>query len=270
MHCACRTGVGRCGGTLKSWSTRLRLASAISTGQVPCADDDGSGFPVVEAVLSSSVSLVRVLVVDDHVMFATSLGMALSQEFDLAVVGTAGSLAEARRWVATDAPDVLVIDHRLPDGFGVEAIPELKRLAPHMRIVLMSAAVDDAALVSAVENGASGFLSKSASLDELVQAVRAAAAGEVLVSPALLARLLPRLSRERHGIGSELTPREVEALELLAEGLTNSAIAERLGISVNTVRNHIQNVLAKLGVHSKLEALSVAVREGIIVPSGGR
>jgi DNA-binding NarL/FixJ family response regulator len=212
--------------------------------------------------------VIRVLVVDDHSMFATSLALALEQEPGLTVLGTAATLGEARSWVATGPPDVLLIDHRLPDGLGVQAIPELKRLAPQMRIVLMSAAVDDAALVAAIENGASGFLSKSATVEDLVQAIRAAAAGEVLVSPALLARLLPRLSRDRLGLGTELTPREVEVLEVLSMGLSNSGIARELGISVNTVRNHVQNVLTKLGVHSKLEALAVAVREGIIDPGG--
>jgi DNA-binding NarL/FixJ family response regulator len=221
---------------------------------------------VVEAVVIPDV--VRILVVDDHVMFATSLALALEQEPGLSVLGTASTLAEARRWVATSPPDVLLIDHRLPDGYGVAALPELKRLAPAMRVVLMSASVDDAALVRAIESGAAGFLSKSASIDELVHAIRSAAAGEVLVSPALLARLLPRLSRDRLGIGTELTPREVEVLEVLAGGLSNSDIAAELGISVNTVRNHVQNILAKLSVHSKLEALAVAVREGIIDPAG--
>ena len=211
---------------------------------------------------------VRILVVDDHSMFATSLGLALEREPGLVVLGTASTLAEARRWVATTPPDVLLIDHRLPDGLGGQALPELKALAPQMRVVLMSAAVDDTALVQAIENGAAGFLSKSATVEELVQAIRAAAAGEVLVSPALLARLLPRLSRDHVGAGPDLTPREVEVLEVLSGGLSNADIAAELGISVNTVRNHVQNVLAKLGVHSKLEALAVAVREGIIDPVG--
>jgi DNA-binding NarL/FixJ family response regulator len=211
---------------------------------------------------------VRILVVDDHQMFATSLALALEQESGLTVVGTAGSLGDARRQMLVEAPDVLLIDHRLPDGYGVQALPELKRLAPQMRIVLMSASVEDAALVQAIENGASGFLSKTATVEELVQAIRAAAAGEVLVSPALLARLLPRLSRDRLGVGTELTPREIEVLEVLAHGLSNSDIAAELGISVNTVRNHVQNILAKLSVHSKLEALALAVREGIIDPAG--
>jgi DNA-binding NarL/FixJ family response regulator len=209
---------------------------------------------------------VCVLVVDDHAMFADSVALALSQQPDLCVTGTARTLAEARVRVVADGPDVVLLDQRLPDGSGVGALTDLKRLAPATRIVLMSAAVSDSALVTALEGGASGFLSKSATVDDLVAAIHAAATGEVLVSPALLARLLPRLRRERSGVGSDLTPREIEVLGLLADGRSNAAIADDLGISVNTVRNHMQNVLAKLGVHSKLEALAVAVREGILTP----
>jgi len=210
---------------------------------------------------------VRILVVDDHEMFASSLALALDHEQGLHVVGTAATLSQARKMLISLGPDLLLIDHRLPDGFGAAALPEFKRRCPAVRVVLMSAAVDDAALVSAIENGASGFLSKSASMDELVAALRAAAAGEVLVSPALLARLLPRLRRDGRHSRADLTPREVEIVEAFARGLTNNDIAAELGISVNTVRNHVQNLLAKLGVHSKLEALAVAVREGIIAPA---
>ena len=217
-------------------------------------------------LLHAPTTLIRVLVVDDHAMFATSISMALSQDPQLEVLGTAQTIAGARTWVATQPPDVLLIDHRLPDGYGADVVPELKRACPTMKVVLMSAAVDDIALVAAIENGASGFLSKSATVDELIHALKSAAAGEILVSPALLARLLPRLSRERRGGGINLTQREVEVLQVLAEGASNAAIAERLGISLNTVRNHVQSILAKLSVHSKLEALAAAVRQGIIRP----
>jgi DNA-binding NarL/FixJ family response regulator len=123
-------------------------------------------------------------------------------------------------------------------------------------------------LVAATEAGCAGFVLKTSPLDELVAAVRTAAAGEMLVSTALLARLLSRLRHERDAPDSVLTAREREILQLIAEGLTNAAISARLFISVNTVRNHVQNVLAKLGVHSKLEALSVAIRDGLITPTG--
>jgi len=120
-------------------------------------------------------------------------------------------------------------------------------------------------LVQAIEAGASGFVSKTRSLDEVTSAVRAAASGEALISPEMLARLLPRLGRAGTAARpQELTEREREVLVLLADGLTNAAIAERLVVSVHTVRNHIANLSAKLGAHSKLEALSIAVREGLL------
>ncbi len=210
---------------------------------------------------------IRVLVVDDHHMVAASVAMALEQQPDIEVVGTVGTIAAALAFVASDPPDVLLLDHRLPDGLGVEEIPRLKSLAPSTKIVVVTAASDDSTLVAATEAGCSGFLSKTGKVEELVSAVRAAAAGEVLVSPALLSRLLQRLHRTQRGVGSDLTPRELEVLVLIAEGLGNAAIAERLGVSVNTVRNHVANISAKLSVHSKLEALAVAVREGLL-PAG--
>ncbi|NHC12195.1 response regulator [Motilibacter deserti] len=210
---------------------------------------------------------IRVLVVDDHEMVASSVALVLEQEPDIEVVGIVGTLAAARERVALDPPDVVLLDHRLPDGRGVDEIPRVKQIAPSAKIVVVTAATDDATLVAATEAGCSGFLSKSGKVDDLVAAVRAASVGEVLVSPALLSRLLPRLHRVQRGLGSDLTPRELEVLVLIAEGLGNAAIGERLSVSVNTVRNHVANILAKLGVHSKLEALAVAVREGLLPTS---
>ena len=209
---------------------------------------------------------IRVLVVDDHEMFATSLALALDQEPDLEVCATAHSLASARAMLAVDPPQVVLLDQRLPDGLGVDAIPELKRLAPSVRIVMLTASTDDSTLMAATEASCSGFLTKTSSVDELVGAVRAAAAGEVLMPPALLSRLLRRINRNHRGIGADLTARELEVLRLIANGSTNAMIGEQLGVSVNTVRNHVQNLLNKLGVHSKLEALSVAMREGLLRP----
>jgi DNA-binding NarL/FixJ family response regulator len=214
------------------------------------------------------VDPVRLLIVDDHDMFADSLRLALSAEPDLVVVGTASTLALARAMVVTTRPDVVLLDHRLPDGLGVDSIAELKTLRPDTKIVVLTAAAEDAMLVTATEAGCAGFILKTSPLDELVAAVRTAAAGEIMVSSDLLGRLLNRLHHQYVRPAHELTAREREILELIAEGLTNSAIATRLFISVNTVRNHVQNVLSKLDAHSKLEALSVAIREGLIEPPG--
>jgi DNA-binding NarL/FixJ family response regulator len=164
---------------------------------------------------------------------------------------------------------VVLLDHRLPDGLGVDSIAELKALRPSAKIVVLTAAAEDSMLVTATEAGCAGFILKTSPLDELVAAVRTAAAGEIMVSSDLLARLLNRLHHRYEEPAHDLTTREREILELIAEGLTNGAIAKRLFISVNTVRNHVQNILAKLDAHSKLEALSIAIRDGLINPPGG-
>jgi DNA-binding NarL/FixJ family response regulator len=209
-------------------------------------------------------SPVRVLIVDDHEVLASSLAMVLDDQPDLKSVGVAGSLEKARVMIPTTAPDVILLDHRLPDGDGVAAIGDLRALRPSAQIVVLTASAADHVLVAAIEAGASGFVSKSRSLDELTAAVRAAATGEAVISPEMLARLLPRLQRHGRPRPSDLTEREREVLGLLADGLSNAAIAEQLFVSVHTVRNHIANLSAKLGAHSKLEVLSIAVRDGLI------
>jgi DNA-binding NarL/FixJ family response regulator len=206
---------------------------------------------------------VRVLIVDDHQMFATSLAQALHSESDLRVVGQGTSIAEARDLMASTAPDVVLLDHRLPDGDGVGAIPDLHRIRPSVKIVVLTAATSDRLLVTAMEAGAAGFIAKTQRLDDVINGVRAVAQGESVVSAKLLTRLLPRLHRQSGG-GAELTEREREILDLLARGLSNADIAQQLTISVHTVRNHVANLSAKLGAHSKLEALSIAVRQGLI------
>ena len=209
-------------------------------------------------------SPVRVLIVDDHEVLAASLAMVLEAEPDLKSVGVAGTLEKARSMVVSTTPDVILLDHRLPDGDGVAAIGELRRLRPSAQVVVLTASAADHVLVAAIEAGASGFVSKTRSLDELTSAVRAAATGEAVISPEMLARLLPRLQRSGRARHNDLTEREREVLGLLADGLSNAAIAEQLFVSVHTVRNHIANLSAKLGAHSKLEALSIAVRDGLL------
>jgi DNA-binding NarL/FixJ family response regulator len=205
-----------------------------------------------------------VLLVDDHHLFTSSLKAVLEVEPDLVVVGTAGTIEAARAATASVAPDVILLDVRLPDGDGISAMDDLRSLRPSVQIVLLTASTSEALLVQAVEHGAAGFIAKTGTLDEVRTAVRAAAQGEAVISPALLARLLPRLARQPRHLGADLTAREQEMLALLAEGLSNSAIAERLTVSVFTVRNHVTNLSAKLGAHSKLEALAIAVREGLL------
>lgn len=207
---------------------------------------------------------IRVLVVDDHEMLASALARVLDEEPDMVSAGVAPDLARARSLIPTAAPDVVLLDHRLPDGDGVAALPELRALRPSARFVVLTASTADSVLVSAIEGGAAGFVSKTRGLDEVTSAVRSAALGEVVISPEMLARLLPRLHRGGSAGSHELTEREREVLGLLAEGLSNAAIAERMTVSVFTVRNHLANLSAKLGAHSKLEVLSIAIRQGLV------
>lgn len=210
----------------------------------------------------------RVLLVDDHAVLATAVAMALEVEDDLTVVGIAATLAQARALVARERPDVVLLDHRLPDGDGVGAIASIHDLHPDARVVMLTANDGDQVLLNALAEGAAGFVSKTRDLADVTAAVRAAAHDEAAISPAALARLLPRLVRRprdnRRPAIQELTERELEVLSLLADGLTNAAIADKLVLSVHTVRNHVSNLSAKLGAHSKLEALSIAVREGLL------
>ena len=208
---------------------------------------------------------VRVLLVDDHEVVATSLARVLGEEPDIVVVGIADSVAAARAQVVAGRPDVVLLDHRLPDGDGVAAIASLLDLRPAAQVVVLTASTAEHVLLAALEAGAAGFLSKTRSLAEVTSAVRAAAVGEAVVSPEMLAQLLPRLGRRRaQPRVAALTDREREVLDLIARGLSNAAIAEELVVSVHTVRNHVANLSAKLGAHSKLEALSIAVAAGLL------
>ena len=209
---------------------------------------------------------VRVLVVDDHEVLAVSLAHVLDAEPDLVSVGVAGTLARAKEMIPTTAPDVLVLDHRLPDGDGVLAIRELRAIRPSMHIVVLTASAADSVLLAAMEAGASGFLSKTRRLAEVTSAVRSAAVGEAVISPEMLMRLLPRLSRAPGGGRNEhndLTGREGEVLELVAEGLTNAAIARRMVVSVHTCATTSPTSRTS-SAHSKLESLSIAVRDGVL------
>ncbi len=209
---------------------------------------------------------VHVLIVDDHEVLASTLAFALGADDGLEVVGTAGSIADAEAVLRGHRVDVMLLDNRLPDGDGIASIPRLQELAPDARIIVLTASTSDDLLLAALENGAAGFVSKTRGLDELKSAVNAVVAGESVVSPELLTRLIPRLTRRESRQPVQLTDRELEVLALVAQGLSNAAIAESLFVSVHTVRNHVANLSSKLGAHSKLEALTIALREGIIAP----
>ena len=197
-------------------------------------------------------------------MVADGLAEAINAEDDLEVVGiedtVEGSVLAAERL----SPDVVLMDYRLRDGDGLDATRRIREGRGDTQVVMVTSAEGDAIAIAAIEAGCTAFVVKNSPIAEAVRAIRAAARGESTISPALLAKLLPRVRRDYQPVAESLTPREREVLGYLAEGLANTAIAERMVVSVNTVRNHVQNVLTKLDAHSKLEAVAIAVREGII------
>lgn len=212
---------------------------------------------------SDAGSQIDVLIVEDHLVLAEALAAAL-EERGFGEVRTAATVAEALDTSRARCADVVLMDFRLPDGDGTKAAAEIRADCPEAKIVMLTAEVHESVVLAAVEAGCSGYLLKNAQLEEVVAAVRSAHAGEALISPSMLARILPQLKTGRGGLGSQLSSRELQVLRLLSEGRSNQAIAGELVLSPNTVRNHIQRILTKLGAHSKLEAVTTAARSGIL------
>ena len=217
-----------------------------------------------------------VLLVDDHASFRHGVASALEAEAEIEVVGEAGSLAEAREALAVrPGVDVAVIDLGLPDGLGAELIGDLRVANPRAQALVLSATDDRAAIARAVELGAAGLLHKSASMGEVVEAVRRLRAGEVLIPLEEVVALVRFASArkeqeyEARRALERLTDREKEVLSLMAEGLDAGEIASRLFISAKTERNHAASILFKLGVHSRLQAVIFAARHGAVEVSEG-
>jgi DNA-binding NarL/FixJ family response regulator len=207
---------------------------------------------------------IAVLIVEDHAMVAEGLSAALSEEKDVRVVGVVGTLAAAYDAVERAHPDVVLLDFGLPDGDGATGTEEILRRRPGTRVVMFTGSGSHEVLVRAIEAGCAGFLHKSKSIDEVVLAVRAAYAGEALFSPAVLSDVVSRLRKPEVPYREPLSPREREVLTMLAEGMATQDIATTLFLSLHTVRNHVRNILTKLGAHSKLEAVAIAAREGLV------
>ena len=207
---------------------------------------------------------VNVVVVDDHAMFTESLVRLLARDDGCLVSGTAGSVREGIALCRSAEPDVVVADWNLPDGTGADLAVAVRAERPSTQVVILTGAAEESVLLAALDAGCAGCLGKHRAFQELMGAVRAAHAGDPLVPPDQLHSLLLRLRpRPSGGIG-EPTSREREILALMADGLSTEAIAGRLSLSLHTVRNHIQRVLAKLGAHSRLEAVATAVRSGLL------
>ncbi|HEY3868251.1 MAG TPA: response regulator transcription factor [Actinocrinis sp.] len=206
---------------------------------------------------------IRVLLVEDHDMVAEAIGLALQRAGDIEVVARVRSLADALAGVRPLGPHVVVLDRRLPDGDGIAAIAEFGAASPAARVLVITGEADSATALRVVRAGGAGLVLKSASLVELEAAVRRIAAGDVAFGPGLLGEMLDRLTGRSAAAGL-LTPREMQTLELMADGRATRTIARRLGVADNTARNHVQRVLVKLGASSKLEAVAIARRAGLI------
>ena len=207
---------------------------------------------------------IRVLLVEDHEMVAQSFVTLLAAEDDIEILGVAQDVASARREAAAQTPDVILMDYHLPDGNGIDSAKDIKATVPDVKIIILTGSSDERILPEAIEAGCSGYLTKTKGIDELIAAVRSAHEGNAVIPEAMLGRLVSSPQRQTPGVGSDLSERELEVLTLLAEGLATKAIAEQLYLSVHTVRNHIQRILMKLDAHSKLEAVAIGLREGII------
>jgi len=207
---------------------------------------------------------IRVLVVEDHRMFAEALGAALSAQEDIEVVGTAASLAGGVAEALRLRPSVVLMDYRLPDGEGTSAARAIRDRNPQTRVLLVTAHAEESLLREALRAGCSGIVTKGRSIHELVGAVRRAAEGQTVVSSSAVDRVV----QWGDGGATPLSERQVEVLRLLAEGLDAAEIAARLEISVITVRNHMQSCNRKLGVHSKTQAVAEAIRRGIVPAPG--
>lgn len=218
---------------------------------------------------------VRVLICDDHAVFRRGLALVLEPEDGVEVVGEAADADDAVAAAARLLPDVVLMDLRMPGG-GIEATRRIRAAQPDTRVVALTVSDDDADLFAAVRAGAAGYLLKDVSIEDVPAAVRAVAAGQSLLSPAMTSKLLdgyaelagrePGGGEQPGGGGIRLTGRERDVLAGIARGASNRAIAADLGIAENTVKNHVRGVLDKLGATSRTEAALRAVREGLVDP----
>ena len=205
---------------------------------------------------------ITVLLVEDHRLVTRGLAAALETDETITSVSVTGSIAEAESTIASLPVDVVLMDYRLPDGNGAEGCRRILAIAPWTKVVMLTAAPAADVLDSVLDAGCSGFVGKDSDIDELVAAVQAAAGGDAYFSPSALSALVER--RRGRDEAGQLTKRERQILVLIADGRPVNEIAGELFLSVHTVRNHIRNIQAKLGAHSKLEAVVIAARRGII------
>jgi two-component system nitrate/nitrite response regulator NarL len=213
---------------------------------------------------------VQVLIVQDHPLLASAIARVLEGQPDLAVSGVSSSGADAVESAARNRPDVVLMDFMLPDVAGPAAARTIKNAHADAAIVFHSADDSEKALLDAIDAGATAYLTKEATADQIIEAVRRASKGEVLIPVELFARAIARQrgvvseKREREQLLAQFTPRELDVLKVLAEGLDTGSMSHRLGIAPHTVEWHVRHVIEKLQVHSKLQAVIAAARMGLI------
>jgi two-component system NarL family response regulator len=228
--------------------------------------DDASDTPV-------RPDPIRTLIVDDHALFRRGLEMVLDAEPDIELVGQASDGDEAVEKAGESLPDVVLMDIRMPRSSGIEACRAMKEVVPSAKIVILTISDEEEDLFEAIRAGASGYLLKDISLDEVADTVRAVHGGQSLINPSMAAKLLTEFAtlarrdeeeRAQRIPAPRLTEREMQVLKLVARGMNNRDIAKELFISDNTVKNHVRNILEKLQIHSRMEAVMVAVRDKLI------
>jgi DNA-binding NarL/FixJ family response regulator len=212
---------------------------------------------------------IRILLADDHAVVRKGIREFLEEPGDIEVIGEAEDGAEALRLVETHQPDVAVLDIRMPEMTGVEATRRIKERFPQVRVLILTAYDDDPYVFALLQAGADGYVLKTASGDELVRAVRTVYTGRTALSPEIAGKVVRQATSHRpEGAAAQVEPltgRELEVLRLAAQGLTNRAIGHQLGISHRTVQGHLASMYGKLGVSSRTEAVTEALRRGWIV-----
>ncbi|CAN5571360.1 response regulator transcription factor [soil metagenome] len=214
---------------------------------------------------------IRVIVADDHALFRRGLEMVLESEPDIEVVAEANNGNEVIALAEQHMPDLVLMDVRMPGKGGIDAAQAIKDAVPHTKILMLTISDEEEDLYDAIKAGASGYLLKEISIEEVASAIRSVHAGQSLISPSMASKLLnefaamARKDEEKQQMPApRLTVREMEVLTLVAQGLNNRDIAKQLFISENTVKNHVRNILEKLHLHSRMEAVVYAVREKLL------
>ena len=226
---------------------------------------------VPESTAAAGSDAIRVMICDDHALFRRGLIMVLESEDGIDVVGEAEDGAESIRRAKELAPDVVLMDVRMPNVSGIEASRAIAEVAPSAKVLMLTVSDEEQDLYAAIKAGATGYLLKEISIEEVASAIRAVVSGQSLVSPSMASKLLSEFTNlakkadERQAMPiPRLTSRELEVLKLVAEGMSNREVAGELYISENTVKNHVRNILEKLHLHSRMEAVVYAVREKLL------